>query len=60
MQAHYRKIDEHRGIEIVNVNFNWASKYYGIIIDGQLSVLALATVQGCKNVIDTYLRKIKK
>ena len=57
----YKIIEQYRGIHIAHVNYNhWDSNYYGIVINGELSNMALISVQGCKNVIDTYIRNHKE
>ena len=54
-------IESYRGIDIVKVNHrNSESMYYGVIINGELSITALHSVQACKNVIDTYIRNHKE
>lgn len=56
----HKILDTYRGCEICMVNYHsFESKWIGIKIDGEISVLALSTVQGAKNVIDTYVRNRK-
>jgi len=53
----YNIIEQYRGCGIANVNKrSQFSFYYGVVVDGQLSCIALFSVQACKNVIDTYLK----
>jgi len=48
------------GVNIVKVSpGNPNSFYYGVEIDGHLSILALISVQACINVIDTHIRRNK-
>jgi len=53
----YKILETYKGIEICCVNYSeYNSRWIGVVIDGELSVLALATVKGAKNVIDSYLK----
>lgn len=53
----YKVIEQYRGCGIANVNkHSQLSFYYGVVINGQLSCIALFSVKAAKNVIDTYLK----
>lgn len=54
-------IESYRGAYIMLINFyNPSTMYYGVAINSELSNIALASVQACKNVIDTYQRNLKR
>lgn len=58
---HYKIINTYRGIGIADVNYdNKPSQYYSVVVNNQLSILALISVQACKNVIDTHLKYKEK
>jgi len=53
----YMVIEQYRGCGIANVNKrSQFSFYYGVVINGQLSCIALISIKACKNVIDVYLK----
>jgi len=53
----YKILETYKGCQICCVNYReYNSKWIGVMINGELSVVALATVQGAKNVIDTHLK----
>lgn len=55
-----KAVETYRGVDIMLVNYYTSiSIYYSVSICGELSSIALASVQACKNVIDTYIRSQK-
>jgi hypothetical protein len=57
----YRVLMTYRGCEICQVNYqNPLSKYIGVVINNQLSNIALISSKAAQNVIDTHLRYKQK
>ena len=55
IQTHgYREVEFYKGCNICLVNYRNVSQYYGVVIDGQLSCIALSTLKAAKTIIDTY------
>ena len=55
LQTHgYREVETYKGCNICLVNYRNVSQYYGVVIDGQLSCIALSSVKAAKTIIDTY------
>lgn len=53
-------VEVYRELEVIILNPLGAAEYYSVAINGEISDHCLASVKACKNVIDTYLRNIKK
>ena len=50
----YKEVEFYKGCNICLVNYRNVSQYYGVVIDGQLSCIALSSVKAAKTIIDTY------
>lgn len=58
----HKRVHEHKGYDIIfYLNYAKKTKYYYIAQDGErVSILALTSPTACVNVIDTYLKSLKK
>ena len=55
IQTHgYKEVEFYKGCNICLVNYRNVSQYIGIVIDGQLSCIALSTLKAAKTIIDTH------
>ena len=50
----YKEVEFYKGCNICLVNYRNVSQYIGVVIDGQLSCIALSSVKAAKTVIDTH------
>lgn len=57
----YKILENYKGYDICCVNFaNFNSRWIGIVVNGELSVLSFATIRGAKNIIDTLVKTTPK
>jgi len=58
---HNKILAEYLGYDIYQINSSThGSQYFCVMVDGQLSTLALATIKAAKNVIDTHIKNLKR
>ena len=50
----YKEVEFYKDCNICLVNYRNVSQYIGIVIDGQLSCIALSTLKAAKTIIDTH------